>query len=74
MTVCINVCAGLCDVFRFSITDLSQADFVKSMANLIHYWHTGTDSKIEPYSNPWQLVGVIFFLISDKTKFQANLF
>ena len=30
---------------------------------LIHYWHTGTDSQIEPYSNPWQLVRVIFFLI-----------
>ena len=74
MTVCINVYAGLCDVFRFSITDLSQADFVKSTAYLIHYWHTGIDSQIEPYSNPWQLVGVIFSSISNKTKYQANLF
>ena len=36
ITVCINVYAGLCDIFRFSITDLSQADFVKSTAYLIH--------------------------------------
>ena len=35
MTVCINVYAGLCDIFSFSITDLSQADFVKSTAYLI---------------------------------------
>ena len=38
MTVCINTYAR-CDIFRFNITDLSQADFVKSTAYLLHYWH-----------------------------------
>ena len=32
MTVCINAYAGYYDIFRFSVTDLSQTDFVKSTA------------------------------------------
>ena len=37
MTVCINAYASKYDIFRFSLTGLSQADFVKSTAYLIHY-------------------------------------
>ena len=39
MTVCINAYASFCAIFISSVTDLSQADFVKSTAYLIHYWH-----------------------------------
>ena len=39
MAVCINAYASYCDIFSSSVTDLSQADFVKSAAYLIHYWH-----------------------------------
>ena len=34
MTVCINLYGSFCDIFSSSVTDLSQADFVKSRAYL----------------------------------------
>ena len=37
-TVCISTFASFCDIFRSRVTDLSQADFVKSAAYLIHHW------------------------------------
>ena len=46
ITVCINAYSSKYDIFRFSVTDLSQADFVKSTAYLIHYWHCLTNSAI----------------------------
>ena len=43
MTVCINAYASFFDIFSSSVTDLSQADFVKRTAYLIHYWHLLTN-------------------------------
>ena len=43
MTVCINAYASFCDIFSSSVTDLSQADFVKLTAYLIHYWYSLTN-------------------------------
>ena len=39
MTVCITTYGSSCFFFSSSVTDLSQEDFVKSTAYLIHYWH-----------------------------------
>ena len=46
MTVCINAYASFCDIFSSSVTDLSQADFVKRTAYLIHYWHLLTNRAV----------------------------
>jgi len=43
MTVSINTYTSLCDIFIFRVADLSQADFVKSTAYLIHCCHWPTN-------------------------------
>ena len=50
MNVFINSYASYCDVFSFSVTYPFQPDLSKVR---LTEFITGTDSQIEPKSNPW---------------------